>query len=469
MDWLSGYSKRKKLTIDSTKIDSDLSHFPLPIPLGTSVGASDQDVTDIFDEVGSDYLKIAVTMVDGETQLYVEVEQWDATNEKALLWASRDTWDILSGSDIEIYLYFDANASDNTAYVGTPGNRTEVWESQVKFAALSGGKVDSTGNVSDGIENGGVVSKSAEGPHGGGATEYDGSDDYIDFATDSAVFNNVISGGTYTFAGWVKFITMDKIGAIFTVNGNDFCVVTGDSGCGLGLLHNSDWYRHYGTFTEADGWVYLVIDSNLNVYINNVLTANDGGIGSTNASGTYCFGYTDWSYIHQYVNAYLSACRFYNEIWSDAWRKADYHALTDNLLTWGETEKTAVTKSTYAAYLEMLKEIDYVDNTLKLALLDDTFTFDKDKYKVWTASAWQSEVFYSTNDIVIPTTVNGYVYRATSGGTSGSSEPDWPEETDSSSESSSQEEWGDTVSDGGVTWELWSYDTSYWEITQENG
>ncbi|MBS3771192.1 MAG: hypothetical protein KGY69_13155, partial [Bacteroidales bacterium] len=29
--------------------------------------------------------------------------------------------------------------------------------------------------------------------------------------------------------------------------------------------------------------------------------------------------------------------------------------------------------------------------------------------------------------------------------------------------------WGDTVSDNTVTWELWSYDTSYWEITRENG
>src|SRR6056297_3291 len=129
MGWLSNWAYRRKITIDNTNIDSDLTHFPVPVPLGTSVGMSDQDVTDIFTEVGDDYSKIAVTMADGETQLYVEVEQWDATNNKGLLWVSRDTWSVLSGSDTEIYLYFDSEALDNTTYVGIPGNQTEVWNS----------------------------------------------------------------------------------------------------------------------------------------------------------------------------------------------------------------------------------------------------------------------------------------------------------------------------------------------------
>ncbi|SRR6056297_776870 len=127
-----------------------------------------------------------------------------------------------------------------------------------------------------------------------------------------------------------------------------------------------------------------------------------------------------------------------------------------------ELEEFFFYKATYATYLEMLKEVDYVDDTLKLALLDDTFAFDKDKHKVWTASAWQSDTSCSSGDIVIPTTANGYVYRATNSGTSGSSEPTWIEDDSTNT-------WGDTVSDNTVTWELWSYDTSYWEITQENG
>jgi hypothetical protein len=41
--------KRIKITIDNTNIDSDLTHFPVPIVFGASVGQSDQDVSDIFD------------------------------------------------------------------------------------------------------------------------------------------------------------------------------------------------------------------------------------------------------------------------------------------------------------------------------------------------------------------------------------------------------------------------------------
>ena len=51
MAWLSTWAKRRKITVDNTNIDSDLTHFPVPIVLGTSVGQSSQDVSDIFDEL----------------------------------------------------------------------------------------------------------------------------------------------------------------------------------------------------------------------------------------------------------------------------------------------------------------------------------------------------------------------------------------------------------------------------------
>jgi hypothetical protein len=113
---LVDYKYYKEITIDSSKIDENLTHFPLPIPLSSGT------CSDIFDEVGSDYLKIAVTTDDGETQLYCEVEQWDAVNEKALLWVSRSDWTISSTSDTEIYIYYDSTASDNTTYVGQAGD-----------------------------------------------------------------------------------------------------------------------------------------------------------------------------------------------------------------------------------------------------------------------------------------------------------------------------------------------------------
>ena len=58
-------------------------------------------------------------------------------------------------------------------------------------------------------------------------------------------------------------------------------------------------------------------------------------------------------------------------------------------------------------------------------------------------SAWQASNAYSVDDIVIPTTVNGFQYRCTTAGTSHSSEPTFPTDL------------GVTVTEtGGVVWEM---------------
>ena len=154
MAWLSGYSKRIKLTVDSTKVDQDLTHFPLTIFLKTGNGQTDQ----VFDEVGSNWKKIAVTKSDGETQLYVEVEHWDATNKVGVLHVSKSDFTISSSADTELYLYFDANAADNNTYVGDTGNRTEVWDADFKAVwhlndvPDNASITDSTGNNNDGTK-----------------------------------------------------------------------------------------------------------------------------------------------------------------------------------------------------------------------------------------------------------------------------------------------------------------------------
>jgi hypothetical protein len=119
---------------------------------------------------------------------------------------------------------------------------------------------------------------------------------------------------------------------------------------------------------------------------------------------------------------------------------------------------TTTNASVYFGYLMDQGEIDKVNDTFKMALMTDSFSFDPDKHKAWDADAWQADTAYSVGDVVKPTTENGYLYRCTSAGTSDSTEPgSWPTV------------FSNTVSDGGVTWECWSYNTSEDEITQENG
>ena len=156
--WLTGYDKRFEINIDNTLIEDTLTHYPIPIFINGSAGQSNDDLTAVFDEIGSNNLKLAVTEDDGTTELYVEIEKWDDTGEDALIWVSGSGWSISSSADTTIYLYFDNDHADNTAYVGTLGNRTEVWDSSYlavyHFADASGSLTDSTSNGNDGTASG---------------------------------------------------------------------------------------------------------------------------------------------------------------------------------------------------------------------------------------------------------------------------------------------------------------------------
>jgi hypothetical protein len=68
-NWLGTWAYRIPFAIDSSKIDSDLTHFPVPIVLtGTDAEA-------VITELGSNSKKIAVGLPD-KSQLYCEIEQW---------------------------------------------------------------------------------------------------------------------------------------------------------------------------------------------------------------------------------------------------------------------------------------------------------------------------------------------------------------------------------------------------------
>lgn len=58
------------------------------------------------------------------------------------------------------------------------------------------------------------------------------------------------------------------------------------------------------------------------------------------------------------------------------------------------------------------------------------------------ADKWESEADYAVDSVSTPTRMGGRVFKCTVAGTSGTAEPDWPSVV------------GDTIVDGGVTWEL---------------
>ena len=142
MAWLAGWAKRVKITIDNTDIDAALANFPVLLYISAVSGRDPDDVTFIFDEVGANYLKIAVTEDDGTTECYVEVEKWDNGNEKAWLWTKVPA--IASGADTDIYLYFDNAHADNAAHVGVTNSvvAENVWDANFLIVSASSKKLD---------------------------------------------------------------------------------------------------------------------------------------------------------------------------------------------------------------------------------------------------------------------------------------------------------------------------------------
>jgi len=151
------FANRIKLTIDHTKIDSTLTHFPVTVILSSTHGDS------VFDELTSDNnrFKIAFTESDGSTQLYGEIEKWDDASESAVIHVSRSGWEISSSADTDFYMYYDSSLNDNFAYIGdiasTPGE--SVWDSNFKMVQhmvddTTSAVKDSTSNSNDGTKKG---------------------------------------------------------------------------------------------------------------------------------------------------------------------------------------------------------------------------------------------------------------------------------------------------------------------------
>ena len=77
-DWLSGWQYRKKITIDSTKIDADLTDFPVLVKLTSS--------NFDFSKARSDGFDIRFTDEGGLALLKYERERHDLTNQVAEYW-----------------------------------------------------------------------------------------------------------------------------------------------------------------------------------------------------------------------------------------------------------------------------------------------------------------------------------------------------------------------------------------------
>jgi len=354
-NWLNGYNKRIKVTVSNTNIDSDLTHFPLLLTLGSSVGTGSDDTTCVFDELTSDAnrKKIAVTKSDGTTQLYVEIEQWDDANEKAVLWVSKSDLVLSSTGTTDLYLYYDSSHADNTTYVGDIGSRTEVWDSNYKMVqhmvdTTTSTITDSTSNNNDGTKTSANDPIEATGKIAEAQDFTKANSDKVTISNDTTLNSGT---GTFTTSAWVKFDS--TIGSVTATIVGRFA--GGTPGWTFGKYSDDKlfFYMSDGSSSQllrattttliAGTFYYITIvrraGNDREIYVNgseeslNAAPANlSGNLNSTLDLGIGAYGSEYWDGI-------IDETRFSNGIARSAdWIKASYHSETDNLVSWGSEE-----------------------------------------------------------------------------------------------------------------------------------
>lgn len=355
-DWLSGWAKRVKLTIDAGDIVSNLSNFPILVYLSTSSGRGPDDVTFVFDELQNDAnrQKIAVTESDGTTQCYVEIERWDDASEEAWLWVTVPT--IASDADTELYLYYDNLQVDNTGYVGDTGDAVaqNVWDANFKMVQhlkdlTTSTTNDSTSNNNDGtkwaadqpIEVDAKIGKGQDFTPGA----YGTPSQYLQIGTTG------FSASSGTLEAWVKaegFVTADPAQYLFghTVTPgwsqriqlytDD---ILGNLNLGLGdshtraldiqALNTATWYHIVLTW---DGTNYVV-------YVDSVSKVTGTYTGLTSIQSLADIGNTgETTQRWEAWDGIIDEVRVSNTPRSAAWIEASYETGIDDLLDFGGEE-----------------------------------------------------------------------------------------------------------------------------------
>jgi len=343
--WLTGWSKRVRITVDHNDIDSALVDFPVLIYLSSSSGLNSANVSFVFNEIGANRKKIAVTTGDGATECYVEIEKWDAANKEAWLWVKVPS--ISSSQDTVLYLYFDNTHADNTAYVGDTGSAVaeNVWDGNFKFVMhfpeTSGIHYDSTSNNNDGTAQGGVT-KDAVGKIDG-ADDFDGINDRIRVRDSSSLsFTN----NALTIEAWVKLDTLptaetailrkDMQWQIGFIDSNTIRNLVRTNGATGWTAANDEDY----TF-QTNTWYYWTFVYDGSKIVHEINAAQVGSTHTVTGSIVdnsnpvyiaYCV------YTNEYLDGVIDEIRISNTARSAAWIKASYENGRDDLVAYGNEE-----------------------------------------------------------------------------------------------------------------------------------
>ena len=378
--WLTDWEKRAQLTIDHNDIDGALSNFPVLIYLSASSGINGDDVTFIFDELGANRKKIAITTSDGLTQCYVEIEKWDSVNKQAWLWVKVPN--ISATADTVLYIYYDNSQPDNTDYVGDPNSTPaeNVWDSNYVFVSHMQDDPDtshirdSTSNDNDGTKTGANDPIEVAGKIGD-AQDFDAADsERIDIGYDPSLDMTT----KFTLEAWINPEDPAGIGPFpalisrrvakagrwntyfmnpGTTNRYIYFYIASilNAGQGEKQMNTVAPVLTPGTFTHVVCTYDATLGSdNMKIYINGVLDNADDYAGTLDQAGI-----PTPAYLGNYTSSYLYGISDENRISKDIarsadWIKATYETGRDHLVDFG-TEETGTAGGPWVKFKEQMR------------------------------------------------------------------------------------------------------------------
>lgn len=274
--WLNGYRFRKKITIDHTKVSTDLSYFPTLIKILNDASVGANALSTGFD--------LRFTSYDGTTLLDYERESFVIAGgvANAFIWVKIPA--LSSTSDTVIYMYYgkaDAVDGQNTHGVwddGGSNNFKMVQHMNQDPSGTAPQMLDSTQYANNGTSRGTMTSGDLVTGQIDGATDFDGVDDYVDAGNGSGLNLD----DSFTVEIWFKLNPNSLWRGVFSKRNG------GGGNPGYGLYFDSSSHPYMaiddGTFSpniyvidkryDDASWYHLVgvrsKGGTLKIYINGV-------------------------------------------------------------------------------------------------------------------------------------------------------------------------------------------------------
>jgi hypothetical protein len=329
--FLSGYTLRRKITIDNTYVDSALTDFPLLVKITADavIGAN----------IDSGGLNIRFTSSDGTTLLKYERQSFANPGSVAtgVFWVKVPT--VAGAADTDIYVYYKGGSTTDGQ------DATNVWKSSAEGiyhaeqdpSGSAPQVLDSTSHARHGTSHGSMTSGDLVAGKVGYALDFDGSDDYIQCPT------SLSSVANWTASCIVNSRNVSKFNMLFGPTEYDQFDLR---------INPSPYFEtaniHNTPTVPTNGVTYLLHavsnGANTLLYVNGVQEGS-GSPGSVSATSLFIGTRFDITGNATYTtDGTIEECRFWSEALSDAWIKFEYRNIfeADNEIAFAAEESDSV-------------------------------------------------------------------------------------------------------------------------------